>query len=139
MATDTTRLKERFASAGLERYELDLALELAEQAAARKIPLEDIPALARNLDRIDWDAILVRVDGAAEIIGVDVRQVGNLIKSDFEWIAPTIWLRNDQGNTVTRLWLGAKVKAFARMRLRRQDPRVLGWLKRKRRDSARVR
>jgi hypothetical protein len=136
LALDNDRLVKHFEDLGLKGFELELALELAEQAADRGIELEDIPVLARNIDRIDWSEILVRVDGAAEIIGVDPRQVGNLVKTDFEWISPTVWLRNHRGNTVTRLWLRAKVLSYARKRAKRQDPRVVGWLKRKRRNPS---
>lgn len=106
------------AALGLEDYQVDLLHQLAGQADERGIPREALPVLAKYLDRIDFDRLVVNAAGAGEILGVGDRQVANLIEEHYEWMAPLVTVRNAVGEVTYRLWLKAKVGAFNRMRPR---------------------
>ncbi|MCE7937633.1 MAG: hypothetical protein DYG90_03350 [Chloroflexi bacterium CFX6] len=101
---------------GLEDYQVTLLEQLAEQADERGIPREVLPVLAKYLDRVDFDRLVVNAAGAGEILGVGDRQVGNLTEQHYEWMAPLVTLRDRTGEIAFRLWLSAKVQRFAQMR-----------------------
>jgi len=101
---------------GLEDYQLELLHQLAAQAERQGIPREALPVLAKYVDRIDWDPILATPAEAAEILGVEERSLGNMVQSAFEWMAPFVWVRSKSGETVVRVWLAAKVRAYRRVR-----------------------
>lgn len=106
------------AALGLEDYQVDLLHQLAGQADERGIPREVLPVLARYLDRIDFDRLVVNAAGAGEILGIGDRQVGNLVERHYEWMAPLVTLRDRTGEVSFRLWLATKVAAFQRIRPR---------------------
>lgn len=101
---------------GLPPYQLRLLEQLAEQAERQGIAVEDLAHLARGLDRIDWEAILVDTREAAAILGVTEGHIGNLASAHQEWMAPLLTIRAETGKAVSRLWLRAKVEEFGRLR-----------------------
>lgn len=103
---------------GLEDYQVTLLEQLAAQADERGIPREVLPVLAKYLDQIDFERLLVTATGAGEILGVSDRQVANLAEQHMEWMAPIVAVRNTAGEVTYRLWLRAKVGAFGRVRPR---------------------
>jgi len=111
-ATDGDALSDMAGGLGLEDYQLELLGQLVEQADRQGIPREVLPILAKYLDRIDWDPLLATPSAAAGILGVSERSLGDMIQSSFEWMAPFIWVRGPSGETVVRVWLAAKVRAF---------------------------
>lgn len=101
---------------GLEDYQLELLVQLAAQADERGIPREVLPILAKYVDRIDFDRLVVTATGASEILRVSDRQVDRLIETNFEWMAPFVTTRDRAGDVVSRVWLKARVAAFQRWR-----------------------
>lgn len=99
----------------LEDYQAALYVKLAEQAERQGIPREAIYHFAKYLDRIDWDPILSTSAEAAEILGVDDRSVTRTVSQSPEWMMPFIWARSKTGETVLRLWLTEKVRAFKKV------------------------
>lgn len=103
---------------GLEDYQVALLEQLAAQADERGIPREVLPVLAKYLDRVDFERLLVTSSGAGEILGVSERQVAYLAEQHLEWMGPMVAVRNAAGEVTYRLWLKAKLSAFSRVRPR---------------------
>lgn len=107
---------DRAASLGLAEYQLEIYDTLLAQQDS-KIPREVLPILARWLDKIDFDRLLIGRVEAGNMLKVTPRQVANIGLKFPQWMHPLIAPLGANGETpVIELWLGAKVRGFVRWR-----------------------
>lgn len=115
-----------------EEWQVDLYWRLHQTAEENGIPPEDLPALVRNLDRIDFATIVADPSEVAERLGVVHSHLQNLVESDPDWMFPMLWIRDSEtGRTKFRVWLIDKIEHYARLRDESSKPRLAYWRKRK--------
>lgn len=115
-----------------EDWQVELFKRLSETAAERGIPLEDVPALARNLDKVDFGALLMDPGEVTETLGIGYSNLDNMIARDPEWMIPTVWAKDEEtGRTKIRLWLKTKIMSYKKYRDESDDPRLIELRRRK--------
>jgi hypothetical protein len=107
---------ERADALGLAEYQLDIYDALRTQPDS-PIPLWVLPILARWLDKIDFNRILVGRAEAAAIISTGTRNVTYHMDHFPQWLAPLVSpAAEGSDKPAILLWLRAKVRGYARWR-----------------------
>lgn len=111
-----------------------LLRDIAEQADERGILPEDIPALVRSLDRLDYDRLFADLATAAVMLDLHAGTLAAYARDKQGFWLPTFILFDDEGNAKVKAWLIRKLEVLDRRRRSSTDPRHTGWRARKRRE-----
>lgn len=118
---DTTRgatasVAERAESLGLAEYQLEIYDTLRSQPNS-PIPPWVLPILARWLDKIDFDRLLIGRVEAGAIMKVAPRNVGYQMETFPQWLRPLVSpAAAEGGKPAIQLWLAAKIRGYVRWR-----------------------
>lgn len=113
----------------------NLLRDIAQQADERGIPAEAVPHLAANLDRLDYDRLMVDLAGAAELMGLHAGTVAAYARDKQGFWLPTVQIFDSEGNAKVKLWIVRKLEVLDKRRRSTGDQRIIGWRARKRREG----
>ena len=108
---------------------------IAAHAIDWEIPEEDVPALARNLNRLDFNHLCVDLAEASNMLGLHRGTVSARARERLRPWAPSITIQDGHGNARIKLWFRCHVEWLAEKRCGTSDLRVVGWRARKRRST----